>query len=185
MPRDIDSTTQTQTSTNDIRIGFLLEITFKSQTSYLSTLPYNLSWNGQTWLGLGSFGQIGEVTEGVDVEAYGTTVSLSGIDVTLLGESLSDIKLGAPALLYLMFFDGAGNILGTPTIVFGGQVDKPSIVGGPDTVTITLNLETEMINLQRSQMRRLTSADQKIDFPNDISFDWVPQLNFLALKWGT
>jgi hypothetical protein len=185
VPRGIDSTTQTVIASNAIRIAFFLQINFKSEISYLSTLPCNIAWNGHTWLGVGSLGTISPVTEGTDIQAYGTSVTLSGIDASLLTESMTDIQLGAPAILYMVLFDGTGTILGTPTIVFSGQVDKPSVTAGPDTISITLNLESEMINLQRGQMRRLTNADQHIDFPTDTAFTWVPLLNFMALKWGT
>lgn len=185
MPRLIDTTTATELASNQVRIACFLEITFKSQTCYISTLPYSIAWNGHVWTGTGSMGQVSALTEGVDLQAYGTTVSLSGIDANLLNECLSDIQLAAPAVLYLFFIDGFGNIVGNPTVVFGGQVDRPSVNAGPTTITISLNLESEMINLQRGQMRRLTNADQHIDYPDDTAFTWVPLLNFLALKWGT
>jgi hypothetical protein len=185
VPRDLDTATATEITSNAIRLALLLEITFKSQTCYVSTLPFNLNWNGVTWVGVGSLGQIGGITEATDVQAYGTSVSLSGIDANLLNECMTDIQLAAPAILYMAFFDAGGNILGMPTVAFAGQVDKPQVSAGPTTITISLNLESEMINLQRGQMRRLTNADQHIDYPDDTAFTWVPLLNFMALKWGT
>jgi hypothetical protein len=184
MPRLIDSATQGELTSNAVRLACLLEITFKSQTCYVSTLPYNIEWDGQLWKGTGSLGQVSTISEGTDVQAYGTSVSLSGIDANLLNECMTDIQLAAPATLYLCFLDPAGNILGTPTVVFGGQVDKPAVQAGPTTISISLNLESEMINLQRGQMRRLTTADQHIDFPDDTAFQFVNLLNFLAMKWG-
>ncbi|MBB6144709.1 hypothetical protein HNQ77_002665 [Silvibacterium bohemicum] len=185
MPRNVDTLNQAQLVSNQVSIAFLLQITFKSQTVYVSSTPFNLAWNGQTWLGVGDLASLSTVNEGTDIQAYGTSVTLSGIDPNLLKESLTDIQLGATANLYLAFLDPNNNIIGTPTCMFGGWVDQPSITPGVDSITISLALESSMINLQRGQMRRLTNADQQIDFPTDISMIWVPQLNFLALKWGT
>jgi hypothetical protein len=184
MPRNLDTATTQQLTSNAISPALFLSITFKTGTSYVSTLPFNLSWNGHTWLGVGDLGQVGVITEGTDVQAYGVSVTLSGIDSTLLADSLDDIQVGLPAILYLAFLNSSGALITTPTCIFSGQVDKPQIQCGADTVAITLNLESPMIRLQRGSYRRYTSADQHIDHPGDTAFDWVPSLNFCALRWG-
>jgi hypothetical protein len=117
------------------------------------------------------------------VHAYGTKVGLSGIDPILLSESLTDIQLGAPATISLALLDTNGNILGTPYTLFSGVVDQPTVQPGVKTITIDLALETKLANLSRASNRRYTSADQQLYYPADHFFDWVPQLNDLALKW--
>jgi hypothetical protein len=183
MPRNLDSATKSQLQSLSVTLAFLLQVTFKTGTYYLCTLPNNLSWNGQTWVGTGSLGSVGQISEGTDVQAYGTSVTLSGIDPALLADSLDEIQIGAQATLYLAFLNG-GALVTDPTCIFSGQVDKPSIQCGAETISITLNLESPMIRLQRGSFRRYTSADQHIDHPGDTGFDWVPSLNFMALKWG-
>lgn len=185
MPRNLDTATQSQVQSTGVTLAFFLQIVFTTGTYYLSTLPNNFAWGGNTWVGTGSFGSVGQFTEGTDIKAYGTSVTLSGIDPVLLGDCLSDIQIGAPAVLYLGFFNLASmTLVTTPTCVFSGQVDKPSIAAGAQTVSITVNLESYMIRLQRGSFRRCTAADQHIDHPGDTGFDWVPSLNFMALKWG-
>jgi hypothetical protein len=185
MPRNLDTATQGQLTAGTVTLAFFLQVTFNTGTYYLCTLPNNFSWNSQSWVGTGSLGQVGQISEGTDIKAYGTSVTLSGIDPTLLADCLNDIQLGAQALLYLGFFNtGTMTLVTNPTCVFSGQVDQPSIQCGPDSVAITLNLESPMIRLQRGSFRRYTTADQHIDNPGDTGFDWVPELNFLAENWG-
>ena len=50
---------------------------------------------------------------------------------------------------------------------------------------IQLALENRMIQLQRPNVLRYTSADQRLRFPTDTAFGWVEQLNDLALIWGS
>ena len=70
-------------------------------------------------------------------------------------------------------------------IVFSGQVDEPSITTGTDTVSITLSLESPMINHERASQRRYTANDQHANgYPDDIAFNWVELLNDIALQWG-
>jgi hypothetical protein len=186
MPRDLDTATQAQVVAGTVTLAFFLEITFNTGTYYLSTLPNNFTWNSQTWVGTGGFGQVGQIAEGTDIKAYGTSVTLSGIDPTILADCLNDIQLGAAAVLYVGFFNtGTLTLVAAPTCIFSGQVAEPSIQAGGDTVAITLNLESPMLRLQRGSFRRYTTADQHIDNPGDTAFDWVPELNFLALNWGS
>jgi hypothetical protein len=113
---------------------------------------------------------------------------LSGIDPVLLPESLSDIKLGASAKLYLGFFEPDSlTLVSTPVCLFAGIVDQPSVNMDPASgkVTISLNIESSLIRLQRACNLMFTPADQKIDHPDDTGLDQVNLLNWQALAWGT
>lgn len=185
MPRNLDTLNAEQTTAYSTSIAFFLEITFKSMTCYATSLPFSYEWNGQTWLGVGSMGSVQTISEGLDVNAYGTAVTLSGIDPVLLPECLTDIQIGAPATLYMAFIDENMNVIGTPTPLFAGQVDQPSIKPGTDTVSITLNLESPLIRLQQGSYMKLTDADQRALYPNDSAFLYVSLLAFQALRWGS
>jgi len=150
-----------------------------------ATLTSTPSTWANTYLGVGDFGKIGRVTEGSDVQAYGTSISLSGIDPLLLSECLDDIQLGAPATIYFALLDNTGNIFGTPYPLFVGTVDQPSIQVGVKSLSISLGLENKLSNLQRPNMRRYTAADQQLYYPGDMGMNWVEILNDQALLWNT
>jgi len=174
----------TALQTNAVRLAILAVITFKSATEYIWSGAGDLIYGGNTYKGIGDLGQIGRITEGSDVHAYGTTVALSGVNPTLLSESLTDVKLGAPATLALALFDSTGAIIGTPYVFFSGVVDKPSVQPGIDAITISLALESKLANLSRASNRRYTAADQNLYYPNDAFFNFVEMLNDLALHWA-
>lgn len=89
------------------------------------------------------------------------------------------------ALPYISTAPPQAVIIGTPYMIFSGMVDQPEVSEGGDTISLTLNLETRLTNLQRPNMRRYTSADQRLLYPTDNSMQWVEQLNDVALIWGT
>ena len=184
MPRDISSPMLAQLTTNAISPCFLASIAFKSQTVYCRTGAGSLVYGGNTYLGVGDFGKLSAITEGADVQAYGMSITLSGIDPNLLAESLTDVQLGAAATIYFALLDGSGNIYGTPYPAFVGVVDKPSVQVGVTAVTISLALENRLSNLQRASQRKYTAADQQRYFPGDTAFNWVESLNDQALKWN-
>ena len=185
MPRNLDPTFASALGTGNIAPVILVVLTFLSQTCYAWSGVGNLLFNGNTYLGVGSLGKIGAITEGVEVRADGSSVTLSGIDPIYLAESLTDIQLGATAQIWFgLFSNQTGSLVGQPYMVFGGCVDKPTVSPGRDTFTITIALENKLIDLQRLNMRRYTSADQRLQYPDDTAFGWVEQLVDQALIWG-
>lgn len=183
MSRSVDSTLSAALVAEEIYPAILADLTFRSGPQYVWTGVGDLVWSGNTYSGVGSLGYCSGVPEGVSVQAQGTTVSLSGIDSTLLNDCLTDIQIGAAATLWIGALQN-GAIVGTPYKWFSGTVDKAPIRTGPKTMTIALSLETRMSLLQRGSNRRYTAADQRRKYPTDTAFDWVEILNDVALRWG-
>jgi hypothetical protein len=65
-----------------VRPALLLQIALNSGTEYLWSGVGDLAWDGHTWKGLGVFASMGPITENSEVQAEGTTVTLSGIGVS-------------------------------------------------------------------------------------------------------
>ena len=187
MPRTLSPATISALESGSVALAMFLQVEFRSQTCYLSTLSANFDWGGHTWTGTGAMGAVSAIEEGTTVEAKGITVSLSGIDPTLLAESLNDIKLGARARLYLGIFtlEPLG-LVDTPTCIFSGVVDQPTIALDPENekYTITLAIESQLIRLQKASNRLLSPADQRALYPDDSGLDQTPMLAWNALIWG-
>jgi hypothetical protein len=184
MARNLDPTLEAAISAGLIFPVRLVSLQFRSETVYVWSGPGPLTWGGQTFQGVGSLGTIGPLTEGVEINAEGTSVTLSGIDPVLLAESLTDIQQGATANIWFGLVDASLNVIGTPYLQWSGAIDTPSVTPGVDTISITLNLESRLIDHARPNMRRYTSADQRLYFPTDSSMGWVEQLSDVSLRWG-
>jgi hypothetical protein len=164
--------------------ALLCELTFRSQSSYTWTGVGPLMYAGNTYLGMGSLGKMAGIQEGVEVQADGTSVTLSGIDPFIRAECMTDIQQGAPAAVYFALITPQLTVIGTPYQIFAGTVDVPTVSPGADTISISLSLENRLIDLARPNNRLYTSCDQQLYFPTDIGFSWVEQLNDIALVWG-
>jgi hypothetical protein len=79
MSRSLDTTLAAALANSNIQPVILAVLTFRSGTVYVWSGVGPLTWGGNTYLGVGSFGNISEITEGSTVEAAGMTVTLSGI----------------------------------------------------------------------------------------------------------
>ncbi len=182
--RNLDATLKANLSAPVIEPVLLVMLTFRSTTSYICSAGFNVNFNGQTYLGLGTFGGISSVQEGTEIKADGISLTLSGIDATLLSECESDIQPLAPAKCWFGLMS-QGQLVGVPYLFFSGVVDTPTISTTPTTATITLKLESRMALLNRPSQRRYTTADQHANgHPDYTAFFWVEKLNDIALRYG-
>jgi len=167
-----------------IQVAIFAKLQFKDTTQYVWTGRGSITWDGNTFLGLGAFAKVGVISEDTQLNAQGVELTLSGIDSTLLPEALSQIQQGLPVLLWLAFFDSAGAIIVDPILCFAGRMDQPVIDESGETSTITINCENRLADLQRRLVRRFTDQDQRMDWPRDTGFAWVSQLMDWTSAWG-
>ena len=185
MSRNLDSTMQAALAAGTIRIAFLVMLTFRSSTQYVWSGVGDFVYAGNVYKGVGTLGSIGGISGGIDVQAQGTSVTLSGIDPVYLNDSLTDIQVGAPAKIYFTLVDQNMQVVGLPYLLYGGTVDAPKITLGVKTCSIMLPIENRMLDLQRAQQQRYTAADQHLLYPTDTGFNSVEIQNDIAEKWGT
>lgn len=186
MPRALDPAFATALQSGYILPFFALQLTFVSGTYYLCSLPCSITFGNQTYTGTGTLGKLSGIRESIDLEATGTTVSLSGVDNSILQQCLEDIQLGAPATIYFGALDPTtAQVIGTPSVYFAGLIDQPTLQSSVTESTISLRIESRLLRLQSGgQKRRYTTADQRLFYPDDTGFDQVEQLSDRALKFG-
>ena len=102
---------------------------------------------------------------------------------SLVNDAVNDFQAGAPAQVYFGLMNN-GALIGSPYLIFSGQMDQPIIDTSTETASITISLENKLSNLLRPTARRYTAADQHLQYPDDIGFNWVEFLNDIALRWG-
>ena len=63
-------------------------------------------------------------------------------------------------------------------------MDVMTITDTGDSISISLTVESELRALEKPSERRYTPEDQKIDYPFDKGFDFVPRLQDVQINWG-
>ena len=183
--RDLTTGMVTAVDSSNIRPVLMVSIALASHTAYCFSGVGQIVWQGNTYLGAGDLGKISDLTETTSQTAQGASFSLSGIDKTLLGESLSEIKIGRPITVYLGMVTSIGQLVPDPYLIFRGRIDKPTVTTGTTQCTISLAAESRFNDQKRAQVSRYTSEDQKRNYPNDTGFDFVPALADSAFQWGS
>ncbi len=180
--RNLTQAMQAAITARVIQPALLASLTFKSTTANVWTGIGPLTYNGVTYQGVGNLGSLGTITENTTVEAAGTSVTLNGIDPTLYADSISDIVTGQPASIWLACLSG-GTVLGT-SLLFQGLIDIPTVTEGADDITISLALESKLVNLQRANRKLYTAAEQRRLYPTDSGFNYVEIMQDVANIWG-
>ncbi len=183
MARDLTAGVIAQLQAASVEVGVLFEGEFASGWVRLWSGVGTLSWDGETWSGVGTLLGISGIDETNEIRASGLTVSLSGVPSDLLSAALGDARSGKTGRVYLAFFSG-GSIVADPILQFEGRLDVPAIEDGPETATISISYESELIDLERARERRYTPEDQAIDFPGDLGFNYVAALQDAQITWG-
>lgn len=183
MPRSMSTALNTAFSAQDLLPVAFLQAQFRTGTVYLWSGFGTISWNGQTWTGIGDLGSITPIEEGTNVQARGLTIALSGFDATLVSLVMGEVQLGLPVTLYLGAFSG-GSIIPTPIAAFAGRIDQPTIEVSGETASISINCESRLIDMNTSVSKRYTDDQQQTDFPGDTAFSFVMGIINATIYWG-
>lgn len=184
MSRNLTGALQAELAKQSLAPIVLVQAQFTSGTIYVWSGVGSVSWNGQTWLGVGSLGSISMVSESTEVEAQGIVIGLSGIPSDLIAKVLGECRPNAPVKVWLGAVDSAGAVIVDPYQSFSGRMDVPEIEEGAETSSISIHVENRLIDLGRARERRWTHEDQKIDYPTDKGFEYVASLQEWNGLWG-
>lgn len=182
--RDISPDVLSELVGGDLRLFYLVSMQVVSTTLYMGTFIGSITWNGQTWTGLGQMGEISAVSLTAEATAESITLSLNGVPSNLVEMAMNEVRQNYPVNIYLGFADINGTVINDPVCVAVGHTDVPTLNDGGDTCRIDVTVETPMIDLQRACNRRYTPDDQKSFFPTDKGFDYVASVQSWSKTWG-
>lgn len=140
--------------------------------------------SSKTFTGLGDFLGISPISESSTLQMSGVTLSMSGIKSSLISTALSAQYTNRNGAIYLGMYDTSKNVIADVYTVFKGKMDVLNISEQGNTATITLNIESRLISFDLPVDRKYTLEDQQVDFPNDVGFEFIPDLQDKEITWG-
>lgn len=184
MARNLTAALNTEFTADNFRVVFFFKSVWSSGTTYLWTGYEDISWDGQTWLGVGQFAGISNIEETQEIRAAGATFTLAGVPSALLALALGDARQGNEVSLWVGALDSSNAIVVDPYKVFSGLMDVPGIQEGGETSTITLQAENRLIELDRPREVRFSDRFQQNRFASDVGFEYVAGLQDKPINWG-
>jgi len=188
MSRTLTSAMQTMAAAKVSRPIFLVRMVFDNTESpnelNVWTGMGDLTYDSETYTGVGDLLSISEIKETSDVSATGINVALTGVKSSLIAVAKNHEYQGRELTVRLGAFDDSGSLIADPVIIFSGFMDTMTIAEAGEYSTITIAVENKLIAFEKSRIRRYTAEDQKIEHPTDKGFEYVTAIVEKEIIWG-
>ncbi|CAB4153257.1 hypothetical protein UFOVP605_53 [uncultured Caudovirales phage] len=184
MTRFANANNATAAASRSVRMFIAIDLDFSTGHVYAHDGIGDITFGGNTYLGVGQFGGIEVVQESVEVIARPVVLTLSGVETNLVSTTMTEIYQNRTATLYLGFLNvDANTLIATPEIAWEGRMNQMSISMGVATSSIRLSCEHRL--RREPHIARYTDAEQQNEFANDKFFNLLHTINGFVGKWGT
>jgi len=182
--RSITTTTIAAAAAKTIHPVLFAKLQLDSGNILVHTELGNITFGGDTYLGIGSFGGISPADEVSDLSRTPISLTLSGIPNTITAIVLGQYYQGRRATIYLGYLDLTTNTLvDTPAILYRGLIDTADIQQDK-SCTVTLSVESRFAVWETPLTRRYNNADQQTRFPGDRGLEFTEQTTDKPIFWG-
>lgn len=148
------------------------------------TGPRDVEWNERLWTGAGALIGLGSLEDTSEVVASGTTVSLSGVPLDIIGLAIDEARQGKPGRIWLALLTPELEVIADPVQAFSGRLDVPEISEDGSTCTVTISYESRLIDLGTPRNWRYTHESQQVLHPGDRGFEHVTAIQDREITWG-
>lgn len=183
MTRTLTAAAETALNSDNIYFANFIELHFDSGVLRVSTLGWDIDWNGYTWIGAGQVGEISSIDEGAEIEMRGISLTLTGIPNSYIATALGEKYQGRSAKTWLVFFDNNNQIIDAPVGSFDYRIDNMNIDIG-ETASISISCESRFADWERPSNLRYNNETHQHYFAGDKFFEYVPKMVNAELKWG-
>ena len=188
MARDITTAFKNAIEGSVVRPIIGVELEFSDGTlrfwNGYGNLTMTAGGSSKTFTGAGDLLGVSEIEESSTLSMSGVTLTLAGIKSSIIATALGANYTNRKGAIFLGLYDTSSNVIADVYTLFKGNMDVMNIQEGADTCIITLKLESRLITFEKASNRMYTLEDQKVDFPNDIGFEFIPDLQDKEITWG-
>ena len=184
MARSLTAAVLAELAKQAVSIAYLVEVGISGGFIRVWSGVGSVTFESNTYTGVGALGGISPIEEDTDVRAAGLTFSLDGIDSANLSAALQSIETGNPARAWLAFETSPGVFVADPVKIFEGFTDVPEILLGVPDSRIEIRSESRLIELNKVRASTYNDADQRARFSNDAGFAFVPSLQGKEVLFG-
>ena len=174
--RDISTTLSDKFLGKEVDLFVAVELMFDSGALRIWSGIGDKSIGGQTYTGTGSLLSVGGIEESDGLSAPGASISLSGVDSSLVSLAIQEPYQNRDCRILL----GSGDDFFE---IFSGFMDVMTIEDNGETCIINLTVESRLIILDRKVPLRYTQETQNSLYPGDTFFSTVASLQDKKVDW--
>jgi len=146
----------------------------------------DITIDSETYTGAGTLLAVSGFEETKEMKTNGITVSLAGMDETVLSYALSENFQNRKLIVHFGFLDGGTNEVKGVMNAFTGRMTSMNISDDTTGSTVTVNAENRLIDLEKASMLRYNKESQKFvaGGTTDTAFNRVLKLADQEVLWG-
>lgn len=173
--RGMSSQFSTALSQDNITTYHLYQGQFPSGTVYYTDLPYDTTFDGNSYSGVGSALGYDSIEEVSGLQADGIRIYFNAANASLLALLLDQNLIDRPIYVYRGLLDTSNQPVSDPLLIFEGRSDSARLSEDPDNGTMQLVLECfdENVDFERVNGRRTNHEEQQVLFPGDKGFEFI------------
>lgn len=172
-----------------LAVMYLVELAFTGGTLRLTNWPLNVSALSQTWTGLGTVSEIGELKESEDGQYQKLTVGLTQVQSSYLALALgaAETYQDRSAKIWVALADANTlQITGAPVLRFAGTMDQVRIERDAESNTgkVLLDCIAGAYNVRSNPAAlRMNQAQHSARKPGETGFRYVTDLIARPQTW--
>ena len=182
MSRDISAANLTEINAAHLHQIIMVKLEFDTPL-YIHSGIGTIIYNANSYLGVGQFGNVSNMTETEVLRPTSLTLSLSGVDSNLITEALDSGDYGDVITIYNGYRQDDGTLVADPLLIWRGFFDFASISQGDQSI-VSITVQHDLAILNEIDGSRFTDEDQQVRFSGDIGFEYVADMAGLKLLWG-
>lgn len=196
MSRTIDSGLLSALTANSVEPFYAVELMFDVKTSVgvdgevinlgpmrmwtgLGSRTINVRGTNQVFAGTGALLNIAAAEEVADLSAKAMTLSLTGLDSSIISLALQEPYQRRKARVYM-----GEKSVSSVVEIFSGQMDTMQITDEPDASTVVMTIESKLVELERSRNWRYTDESHKSRHSGDTFLSYVQSIQDQKVAWG-
>lgn len=182
MTRWVSNTNETEAAKASLYIVTMAKLEFGSGTVYVHDGVGSLTFDGNTYQGVGQFGSFDIIDENVDTVARGIKITLSGVDSSLVPIVMTEVYQGRPATFYVGFLNESLQFVADPEEIWSGRMDTMTVSMDQGSAVISLSCEYRL--RKEPVLARFTDEDQRLAFAGDNFFNLTQFIPRYKATWG-
>ncbi|QXV79530.1 hypothetical protein bas21_0018 [Escherichia phage GottfriedDienst] len=168
---------------SNVSLVLAAEIDFPSGVTRVHTGTGVVVINGQTFLGVGTLGDVGSVTEENSTSSSTMSMALSGLDMSLVGETLNEEVIGRNVVCYIAVMNEQGNVIAA-NILFEGFITDTALQAGQQNA-LSYVISNVFERWSQGLPDRYTDESQQRLYPGDRFFRYIAQMAERSIFWGS
>jgi hypothetical protein len=179
MSRTVPAALLTALTQSNVEPFYAVELLLDSSPVRLWTGYGDRTIDGETYTGSGSLMSISGLEETADLSAKSITISLSGMPGSLVSLALQEPYQRRKCRVLFGVRD-VDNFVE----VFSGSLNKMTIEDSAESGTISVLVDSKLVELEKASNRRYTSESHKSRHSGDTFFDYVAAIQDAEIVWG-